>query len=78
MMGNPQLEDIVDPDIRDEVTIDTVAFFLNLAQRCTCEHPAERPLMRDVERELEQLIGCTVTTGKPCFGGRYQLSDLGV
>lgn len=77
MMGNPQLEGIVDPVLEDEAIPETVASFLNLAQRCTCAHPIERPLMREVERELEQIIGCKVTGDATPFCGQDRVSNLG-
>lgn len=75
-MANPQLGGIVDPVIRDEVPLHILASFLNLAQRCSCDQPMKRPLMREVERELEQIIGFRVArdVANPC--GQKQFLDL--
>ncbi|XP_041989406.1 receptor-like protein kinase ANXUR1 [Salvia splendens] len=51
-----KLEEIIDPELKGGISLDSVAKFTDVATRCLADHAGDRPTMGDVLRNLEMAL----------------------
>ncbi|KAI3724911.1 hypothetical protein L1987_64679 [Smallanthus sonchifolius] len=82
-----RLKDIVDSDIRGEISPKCLKLFARIAERCLDNHPNRRPTMAEVVSSLEYVLTLQETTnhllqtaGKTIFGrmfDKFSITDKG-
>ncbi|KAM0006009.1 putative protein kinase RLK-Pelle-LRR-I-1 family [Helianthus debilis subsp. tardiflorus] len=51
-----ELEEIIDPNLRKQVSAQTLALFTNIAYKCLSQQPMQRPTMDQIVKELEEVL----------------------